>query len=127
MPILIFVLNNSGVYHGDTTSVADWKVLQNQTLDHETTLSAKGEKRGLRSTSLWYETRYEKLAEMVGGRGWFVRSEEELVQATREGFLESSRVCVVNLVVEPGIGRSIGFAWQQRAGATQGGKMEAKL
>ena len=116
MPILIFVLNNSGVYHGDTATAQDWDLLQRQTVSHEGAgLDAAGAKRGLRSTSLWYETRYEKLAEMVGGRGFFVRTEDELEGAAREGFLEQERVCVVNVVVEPGVGKSIGFAWQQKA------------
>jgi 2-hydroxyacyl-CoA lyase 1 len=117
MPILIFVINNSGVYHGDTANAQDWDLLQQQTVSNEGAGldAATGKKRGLRSTSLWYEMRYEKLAEMVGGRGFFVRSEEELEDATREGFLEQEKVCVVNVVVEPGLGKSIGFAWQQKA------------
>jgi 2-hydroxyacyl-CoA lyase 1 len=116
MPILIFVINNSGVYHGDTATAQDWHLLYQQTASNQAGLDASsgGKKKGLRSTSLWYETRYEKLAEMVGGRGFFVRSEEELENATREGFLEEEKVCVVNVVVEPGLGKSIGFAWQQK-------------
>lgn len=114
MPILIYVMNNSGVYHGDTANVKDWELLQKQTTSDEAGLDVAGEKKGLRSTSLWYETRYEKLAEMVGGRGFFVRTEEELANATTESFQEQEKVCVVNVVVEPGIGQSIGFAWQQQ-------------
>jgi 2-hydroxyacyl-CoA lyase 1 len=116
MPILIFVLNNSGVYHGDTATAQDWELLRRQTVSTDGAgLDASGARRGLRSTSLWYETRYEKLAEMVGGRGFFVRTEHELEAATREGFREQEKVCVVNVVVEPGLGKSIGFAWQQKA------------
>ena len=40
-----------------------------------------------------------------------MRNEEELEKATREGFL-SDTVTVVNVIVEPGIGQKIGFAWQ---------------
>ena len=114
MPILIYVMNNSGVYHGDSTNAEDWGLLQKQTASNEAGLDAAGKKKGLRSTSLWYETRYEKLAEMVGGRGFFVRTEEELAKATVQSFQEQEKVCVVNVVVEPGIGKSIGFAWQQQ-------------
>lgn len=114
MPILIFVINNSGVYHGDSDSAADWELLRKQTVAHQAGLDDLGKKKGLRSTSLWYETRYEKLAEMVGGRGFFVRSEEELERATRESFHEQEKVCVVNVLVEPGLGKTIGFAWQQQ-------------
>lgn len=115
MPILIFVMNNSGVYHGDSANAKDWELLQKQTATDEAGLDNSGKKKGLRSTSLWYEARYEMLAEMVGGRGFFVRSEEELEHATREGYHEQEKVCVVNVVVEPGLGKSIGFAWQQKA------------
>ena len=127
MPVLIFVMNNSGVYHGDSETEGEWRRLQEESARGDTvwdnggagvgqgernTGRAEG-KKGLRSTSLWYETRYEMLAEMVGGRGFFVRTEEELERAAREGFLEEERVTVVNVVVEPGLGKSIGFAWQQ--------------
>ena len=50
---------------------------------------------------------------MVGGRGYFVRTEEELERASRDGFLEREKVVLVNVVVEPGLGKTISFAWQQ--------------
>lgn len=126
MPIIIFVMNNSGVYHGDTANAEDWELLQKQTIANEAGLDESGKRKGLRSTSLWYETRYEKLAEMVGGRGFFVRSEEELEHATRESFLEQDKVCVVNVVVEPGLGKTIGFAWQQQAKKASRNQPEAR-
>ncbi|KAI9374397.1 thiamine pyrophosphate enzyme, N-terminal TPP binding domain-containing protein [Aspergillus egyptiacus] len=115
IPALIFVVNNSGIYHGDSTSEDAWKTLQDQTVSNDTKSDAKDkpEKKGLRSTSLLYETRYEMLATMCGGKGYFVRNEEELETATREGFL-SDTVTVVNVIVEPGIGKEIGFAWQNK-------------
>jgi 2-hydroxyacyl-CoA lyase 1 len=125
MPILIFIMNNSGVYHGDSASAEEWELLQKQTTANEAGLDKSGKKKGLRSTSLWYETRYEKLAEMVGGRGFFVRSEEELEHATRESYREEERVCVVNVIVEPGLGKTIGFAWQQQAKKGCGNSLEA--
>ncbi|KAL5336707.1 thiamine pyrophosphate enzyme, N-terminal TPP binding domain-containing protein [Aspergillus crustosus] len=123
IPALIFVINNSGIYHGDSTSENEWKTLQDQTVSNDT--KSDEIKKGLRSTSLLYETRYELLATMCGGKGYFVRNEEELEKATREGF-QSDTVTVVNVIVEPGIGKEIGFAWQnQPKGGRQGGK--AKL
>jgi len=123
IPALIFVMNNSGIYHGDSTSEDSWKSLQNQTVTSDTKVSRPEEegKKGLRSTSLLYETRYEQLATMCGGKGYFARTEEELEKATREGFLSDS-VTVVNVVIEPGIGKKIGFAWQGDSN-----KQEAKL
>ncbi|KAG5290803.1 2-hydroxyacyl-CoA lyase [Histoplasma capsulatum G186AR] len=117
IPALIFVMNNSGIYHGDTKTEGEWKNLQNETVNEANA------KNGLRSTSLLYETRYEYLAAMCGGRGYFVRTEEELERATREGFLEDEKVTIVNVIVEPGIGQSIQFGWQAAKDKTT----EAKL
>lgn len=118
IPALIFVMNNSGIYHGDSINEESWKMLQDQTIasdtkaETESGMQTEGAKqKGLRSTSLLYETRYEQLGTMCGGKGFFVRNEEELERATREG-LQSDCVTVVNVVVEPGIGKKIGFAWQ---------------
>lgn len=111
IPALIFVVNNSGIYHGDSTSESSWKQLQAQTAANDTKSDGRDDKKGLRSTSLLYETRYEQFGPMCGGKGYFVRSEEELETATREGFLNDT-VSVVNVIVEPGIGKTIGFAWQ---------------
>lgn len=122
IPALIFVINNSGIYHGDSTDETAWKTLQDQTVANDTKPDAqsgsnvdgkKAQSKGLRSTSLLWETRYEMLATMCGGKGYFVRNEEELEEATREGF-KSDTVTVVNVIVEPGIGKEIGFAWQNQ-------------
>ena len=123
IPALIFVMNNSGIYHGDSSSESAWRELQNQTATSDTKVDENGRNKGLRSTSLLYETRYEMLASMCGGKGYFVRTEEELERATREGF-QSDVVTVVNVVVEPGIGKEIGFAWQNQGVKKEG---QAKL
>jgi 2-hydroxyacyl-CoA lyase 1 len=116
-------MNNSGVYHGDAMTEEAWRVLQDKTTSNRTK-SEDAIKKGLRSTSLLYETRYEQLATMCGGNGFLVRTEQELEQATKSGFLENERVTVVNVIVEPGLGQSIHFAWQ---GAKRKGKHDAKL
>ena len=54
------------------------------------------------------------MAEMVGGRGWFVRTEQELEVATREAFLETGNVCLINVVIESGVGKSISLAWEKQ-------------
>ncbi|KAL4883729.1 hypothetical protein BJY04DRAFT_206290 [Aspergillus karnatakaensis] len=130
IPALVFVINNSGIYHGDSVSGDEWKVLQDQTVGNDTKSDDSKNGKGLRSTSLLYETRYEMLASMCGGKGFFVRSEEELERATIEGF-KSETVTVVNVIVEPGIGKEIGFAWQnQPKGGSAGagaGEEKAKL
>ena len=114
MDVLIFVINNGGVYHGDSDDAASWSELQGKTL--------RGEEHGLRSTSLGWEVGYEKIAEACGGVGFLVRTEGELERATREGF-EEGRVCVVNVVVEAGEGGKLEFGWQ---GGGKEGKKKRK-
>lgn len=104
MDILIFVINNGGVYHGDSDDAESWLELQEKTLEgkHDA---------GLRSTSLGWEVGYEKIAKACGGKGYLVRTPEELERATREGFGEG-RVCIVNVIVEAGKGQKLEFGWQ---------------
>ncbi|KAL1954700.1 hypothetical protein VTO42DRAFT_804 [Malbranchea cinnamomea] len=126
IPALIFVINNSGIYHGDTKTAEEWRALQDDTVANRT-LAGESKMKGLRSTSLLYETRYEHLAHMCGGKGFFVRTEKELEDATREGFLESERVTIVNVIVDPGLGQSIQFGWQAAKDKGKGKEQEAKL
>ena len=116
MDVLIFCMNNSGIYSGDTADAADWKAKQQRLLSSSGTSERRDR---LKSSSLMHEARYEQLAEMVGGRGIFVRSEEELEAATREGY-KVGRVTVVNVIIEPGSDKNISFAWMEK-------KMEAKM
>ncbi len=76
---LIFVMNNSGVYHGNANSQ------QEHTAQQTASNSGRGAE-GLRSWSLGFQTRYDMLADAVGGKGYLVRTSDELGQATEEGF-----------------------------------------
>lgn len=111
MDVLVFVVNNGGVYHGDADDRDEWDRLRKQELG--------GQGEGLRSTSLGFETRYELIAEAVGGKGFFVKTVEELERATEEGYREG-RVCVVNVVVESGKGGKLEFGWQADGGKRDG-------
>ena len=104
MDILIFVLNNGGIYHGNSTSRDEWLKLQRTTLGGSSGTAAAAA--GLRSTSLGWETRYEKLAEACGGLGFFVRTAGELERATREGFLADVPV-VINIIIEAGSSKKL--------------------
>ena len=94
MDILIFVINNGGIYHGDSKTRDEWIQLQAKSHD-----GAK--EGGLRSTSLGWEVGYEKLAEMCGGKGYLVRTPEELEAASEEGFNAKVPV-IVNVIIESG-------------------------
>ena len=107
MDILIFVMNNGGVYHGDSDDAQEWLKMQGNT--------QAGAQGGLRSTSLGWEVGYEKLAEACGGAGYLVRTPEELEKATAEGFHEK-RVTVVNVMIESGKGQKLEFGWQASGG-----------
>jgi 2-hydroxyacyl-CoA lyase 1 len=115
MDVLVVVMNNSGIYKGDARDEGAWRDMQGQTVRGETKLAQEvgGKKKGLRSTSLLYETRYELMAEMVGGRGWRVRTEKELAEATREAFLEKGKVCVLNILIDPGLESAAQFGWME--------------
>ncbi|KAB8292222.1 hypothetical protein EYC80_007964 [Monilinia laxa] len=104
MDILIFVINNGGVYQGDSESSDAWLKLQKK--------SEAGSKGGLRSTSLGWEVGYEKVAEMCGGKGYLVHTPDELAIATEEGFKASVPV-IVNVIIEAGAQKKLEFAWQQ--------------
>jgi 2-hydroxyacyl-CoA lyase 1 len=95
MDVLIFVMNNSGLYRGDTDSAEKWQDRQRNTVAGTTS-----EGKGLTAWSLGYETKYEKIAEMAGGIGIAARTAEELKAATEIGFRAKVPV-VVNVLIDP--------------------------
>ncbi|KAL8754462.1 MAG: hypothetical protein Q9184_005105, partial [Pyrenodesmia sp. 2 TL-2023] len=114
MDVLIFVINNGGVYHGDADDKESWTALQQSTLNVQgqgSISNAQEMNEGLRSTSLSFGTSYQNLATMVGGLGLEARTVEEVEQATRQGF-ECAKVCVVNVIVGKGDGGKLEFGWQ---------------
>lgn len=94
MDIIVFVINNSGLYRGDTEDAKAWKERQRVTIEGNT-----DKEKGLTAMSLGYETDYHKLAELGGGIGYLVRTPEELKKATEEGFKADMPV-VVNIIVD---------------------------
>ena len=97
MDVLIFVMNNSGLYRGDTDSAEEFAKLQKATLSGAPAVKGKR----LSSMSLGYQTNYEKLAEMCGGIGIVARTPDEVKQATEKGYKAQVPV-VVNVIVESG-------------------------
>jgi 2-hydroxyacyl-CoA lyase 1 len=92
MDILIFVINNGGIYFGDSNTAEDWKTKQEKTKSNEP---------GLRSWALGWEIQYQKLAEACAGLGFFVRTSEELEEATIAGFKATVPV-IVNVIIQSG-------------------------
>ncbi|OAL36183.1 hypothetical protein AYO20_04597 [Fonsecaea nubica] len=128
MDVLIILMNNSGIYKGDAPDEASWKEMQVQTAQDDTRVATDAPPRtkGLRSTSLLYQTRYECLADMVGGRGWLVRTEDQLAEATRLAFLEREKVCILNVIIDPGLKSAASFGWLETK-EKHGGGSESKL
>jgi 2-hydroxyacyl-CoA lyase 1 len=114
MDILIFVINNGGVYNGDSEDGDEWLRLQE--------LTKQGKPGGLRSSSLGWEVGYEKIAEMCGGKGFLVRTPEELERATEVGFKAKVPV-VVNVIIEAGKAKKL----VDLSPATYAAMMKAKI
>jgi 2-hydroxyacyl-CoA lyase 1 len=93
MDVLVFIINNGGIYSGDSHDEQEWKERQEKTFSGELGMQS------LRSSTLGWVVRYEKVAEAVGGKGYFVRTSEELKKATMEGFQTNVPV-IVNVIIE---------------------------
>lgn len=127
MDVLIFVINNGGVYHGDADDETSWTELQRSTLSSPSSPSSSpiinpptspptppppsNNNKGLRSTSLSFQTRYQALASMVNGLALEARTPQQLHHATEKGY-RSEKVCVVNVIVGKGEGGKLEFGWQ---------------
>ena len=117
MDIIIFVMNNSGVYRGDADSAEKWQERQRNTIAGTTT-----EGKGLTAWSLGYQTSYEKIAEMAGGIGIVARTPEELAEATKTAYNARMPV-VINVIIDPQADLPMDFSWLDMAPP----KKEAKL
>ncbi|KAH8647727.1 thiamine pyrophosphate enzyme, N-terminal TPP binding domain-containing protein [Xylariales sp. PMI_506] len=106
MDVLIFVVNNGGIYFGDSNSADDWARKQVATVKNDG--SGGG---GLRSWALGWEVGYHKFAEACGGKGYLVRTPEELKTATVEGFHAKVPV-IVNVIIQSGKVEKPNFGWQ---------------
>ncbi|TKA78636.1 hypothetical protein B0A55_02678 [Friedmanniomyces simplex] len=95
MDVIVFVMNNSGVYRGDADSAEKWQERQRNTVAGTTT-----DGKGLSAWSLGYQTEYQKIAEMAGGIGMVVRTPDELEEATEKAYHARVPV-VINVIIDP--------------------------
>ncbi|KAK9320638.1 thiamine pyrophosphate enzyme, N-terminal TPP binding domain-containing protein [Lipomyces orientalis] len=93
LPMAIFVMNNNGVYHGV-----------------EPTAYSATYGNPLPSTALGFETRYDLIAEAVGGKGFVARTATELKMAATDA-LRNRAVTVVNVIIDPGAKTKLEFGW----------------
>ncbi|KAF2239483.1 hypothetical protein EV356DRAFT_528081 [Viridothelium virens] len=113
MDVLIFVMNNSGLYRGDTETAEKWDERRRNTVAGTTT-----EGKGLTAWSLGYQTDYQKIAELAGGIGILARTPDELKQATKRGF-EARVPVVINVIIDPQADLPMDFSWLDMAPPSQ--------
>ena len=106
LPIIIFVINNGGVYHGIPDNMPSWGA---DWWDGD----KQGKRRDalLTSTALGFETGYDVVARGLGGRGWKVVDEKGLVRAVLEAWEHRDGPSVVNVIIASGIGEKLEFGW----------------
>jgi oxalyl-CoA decarboxylase len=83
LPVTIVILNNSGIYRGDTGDGAP------------------------SPTGFVRDARYDKLMDAFGGIGYHATTPQELERAVRDG-LESGRPTLINAVIDPTAGTESG-------------------
>jgi len=86
LPITIVIFNNSGIYRGTDENAAGG--------DPATTVFVK-------------EARYDQMMEAFGGKGYLVRSPDELRQAVQEA-MASGKPSLVNAIIDPAAGTESG-------------------
>lgn len=93
LPILIFIVNNSGIYGG---------------LDKETFEDLQGSGEATQSippTSLTYCTRYENMMNLFGRTGYFCQTIPELQKAVKECLKVNDGPSVINVIISPSADR----------------------
>lgn len=93
-PLIIFVINNNGVYRG---------------LDQEAFDKLPREQ--LPSTQLGVDTRYDLIGQACGAKGVLVRTPDELKAATKAALSETKIPTVINVLIKPGGNKKLEFGW----------------
>ena len=107
MPVIVVVMNNGGVYHGiSDDSDKGWEGKWEG--EH------RRKEQKLPSTALGYETRYEEVCRGLGGKGWRVTTEEELVRAVAEAWEYKNGPSLLNVVIRSGAGGKLSFGWLEK-------------
>lgn len=97
LPMIIVVMNNSGVYHG-----SDPKAYNS---DND---------KPLPTTALGLETRYDLLSVSLGGLGFLCHNLDDVASSAKKA-LESNRVCVLNIIIDPAKDKKLEFGWMSSA------------
>lgn len=97
LPMIIYVMNNSGVYHGSDP------LLYSETSEKQ-----------LPSTALSLQTEYHNLARSLGALGFCATTLDEVRDATVEA-LHSNQVALINVIIDPAKDKELKFGWMASA------------
>lgn len=99
LPVIIVVMNNSGIYKGIDTKRFSYEEFEK-----------------LPSTALSKETRYDILAKSLGADGILARTAQEVHDGFKKALsnLSKGETTVLNVIISPGVQKKVGFGWQNK-------------
>lgn len=89
LPIIILVVNNNGIYQGFDADT--WGKM----------LNFQGTATTIPPMCLLPNSRYEQVMTAFGGKGYFVQTPEELQDSLRQALKDTSKPCLINIMIEP--------------------------
>ncbi|XP_059171607.1 2-hydroxyacyl-CoA lyase 1-like [Physella acuta] len=89
LPVIIVIFNNNGISFGIKEEMWDAAEKSGDLLLN------------IPPTSLQPNTRYEKIIEAFGGKGYFVRTKEELKNSMEAAVQDTKRPSVINVMIDP--------------------------
>ncbi|KAJ8004776.1 hypothetical protein DPEC_G00139830 [Dallia pectoralis] len=104
LPVVILVINNNGIYSG--VDAETWEVMGK--MGELTTVAPP--------VSLLPDARYDEVMSAFGGRGFLVRTKEELVSALEISLSDWERPSLLNILIDPSSDRKQQeFPWLTRS------------
>ncbi|XP_067127494.1 2-hydroxyacyl-CoA lyase 1 isoform X2 [Centruroides vittatus] len=90
LPVIIIIINNNGIYNG--LDLESWKMLEEEKVDVGLSIPPN---------SLLPSARYENIAKMFGGKGFYTSTPKELKEALEESLKTIDQPCIINVAIDP--------------------------
>ncbi|XP_057626552.1 2-hydroxyacyl-CoA lyase 1 [Chionomys nivalis] len=104
LPIIVLVVNNNGIYQG--VDADTWGKMSN--LQEAAAI--------VPPMCLLPNSHYEQVMTAFGGKGYFVQTPEELQNSLRQALEDTSKPCLINIMIEPQSTRKAqDFHWLTRS------------
>ncbi|ERE90063.1 2-hydroxyacyl-CoA lyase 1 [Cricetulus griseus] len=104
LPIILLVINNNGIYQGFDADT--WEKM----LNFQEAVTAAP------PMGLLPNSHYEQVMTAFGGKGYFVKTPEELQNSLRQTLEDASKPCLINIMIEPQSTRKAqDFHWLTRS------------